>query len=432
MRIANLQINHYKTVEKPIKITHFSNLHILIGPNNSGKTNILDAIEFLFSPDLDPSRFYDESADLDIAVRLRSKDELKINFKNDRRTYLLNNKKTTGQNKQIRQAQERIIRIEPEMSLEKLINQDLKIFKKYYKQTYCEFCQTLRDYFDDIEISEKLFLENIYTDHRDRPLVRMGQGFRRLFILLFYIFHPNYDIILIDEPEMHLHPAILKKLLRVLKDKKFNNQIFLTTHNSVFVQPATVEYVWRVARDKSGSTQIYALCQSDFALNRNRLAQELNSDNTEMFFADKILLVEGVSDRIFMRGLINKFYQGENDIKVIYAGSKSNIDIYINLCRAFNIPYAVMLDQDVLRGIRPELIKNILNKCNKTAYSGQIKILESKNVFILDGDLEKSYPKKYQIKDTKPLNALYAAQMITEADMRSRKMDVIRKLIASL
>lgn len=415
MQITNLQINHYKTVEKPIKITRLGNLHILIGPNNSGKTNILDAIEFLFSPDLDPSRFYDESADLNITVRLKSKDELKINFKNDCRTYLLNNKKTIGRDKRIQQSQERIIRIEPEMSLEKLINQDLKIFKKYYNQTYCEFCQTLRDYFDDIEISEKLFLENIYTDHKDRPLVRMGQGFRRLFVLLFYVFHPNYDIILIDEPEMHLHPGILKKLLRVLEDKKFNNQIFLTTHNSVFVQPASVEYIWRIARDKSGSTQIYTLSQSNFVLNQDRLAQELNSDNTEMFFADKILLVEGVSDKILMRGLIDKFYQGEDDIKVIYTGSKSNIDIYVNLCHAFNIPYMVMLDQDVLK----------LNKYNQTAYSEQ-------NIFILDGDLEKSYPKKYQIKDTKPLNALYAAQMITKEDLRLKQMGVIKKIIDNL
>lgn len=432
MRITNLEINHYKTVEKPIKITKFSNLHILIGPNNSGKTNILDAIEFLFSPDLDPSRFYDESADLNITVRLKSKDELKITFKHDRRTYLLNKKNTTGQDKRIQQSQKRIIRVEPEMSLERLINQDLKTFKKYYNQTYYEFCQTLRDYFDDIEISEKLFLENIYTDHRDRPLVRMGQGFRRLFVLLFYIFHPDYDIILIDEPETHLHPTILKKFLRVLKDKKFNNQIFLTTHSPTFVQPVSVEYIWRIARDKSRSTQIYTLSQSDFILNRNRLAQELNSDNTEMFFADKILLVEGVSDRILMRGLIDKFYQGEDDIKVIYAGSKGNIDIYVNLCRAFNIPCAVMMDQDALKGTRPELIKSILNKYNKTTYSEQIKILKGKDIFILDGDLEKSYPKKYQIKDTKPLNALYAAQMITEADLLSTQMKVIKKIIDNL
>jgi len=40
MHIQALRINHYKTVEEPIVLDRFSHLQILIGPNNSGKTNV--------------------------------------------------------------------------------------------------------------------------------------------------------------------------------------------------------------------------------------------------------------------------------------------------------------------------------------------------------------------------------------------------------
>jgi predicted ATP-dependent endonuclease of OLD family len=272
----------------------------------------------------------------------------------------------------------------------------------------------------------------VHTDRHDRSIVRMGQGFRRLFIMLFYIFHPAYDIILIDEPEMHLHPSVLKRFLKILTDNRFNNQIFLTTHSSLFVQPSDIEHIWRVTRDKGRHTQIYSLACCGISFNKNRLVQELNADNTEMFFADKVLLVEGVSDRILMRSLIDKFYSGKHDIKVIFAGSKSNVDVYADLFRAFNIPYVVMLDRDALGGTWSELIKNRLKGHHQAPLSQKIKILKDKNIFILEGDLEQSYPRKYQIKDTKPLNALYAGSLITKADLESRKMRVIKRLIYNL
>ena len=131
----------------------------------------------------------------------------------------------------------------------------------------------------------------------------MGEGFKRLFVMLFYIFHPHYRIVLLEEPELHLHPSLIKRFLKILRDEQFNTQIFLTTHSPVFIQPNLIEHIWRVMRDDMRNTKVYYLSSSDTHLALDRLTQELNADNTEMFFADKVLLVEGVSDRILMRGL---------------------------------------------------------------------------------------------------------------------------------
>ena len=433
MQIQKLKINHYKTIEAPIEVTGFSNLHILIGPNNAGKTNVLDAIELFFNPSLDPDRYYDSRADLSLEIELRSKQKVTISQKEKHKEFLVNNKEAENAEEIFQEIQKRSIRIHSDDSAEKLIHERLKQFKENYPKDYAEFCGTLQQYFDDVEISEQLFLSHVKADRKQRSIHRMGDGFRRLFIMLFYIFHPDYDIILIDEPELHLHPSVIKKFLKILKDKSFKNQIFLTTHHSVFVQPEDIDHIWRVSRDDKRNTKVHTLADAKEALNIERLEQEINADNSEMFFADSVLLVEGVSDRILMRGLIDRFYHGDHDIKVIYASSKDNIDIYASVFEAFNIPFQVMLDRDALRGHISDVLEKALKGSENKSEEDKIEILKDQGIYVLPGVLEQNYPRRYRHKDDKkPINALRAAKKITSQDLNSTEMKTIKHILQSL
>ncbi len=201
----------------------------------------------------------------------------------------------------------------------------------------------------------------------------------------------------------------------------------------MFVQPEQIAHIWRVSRDENRNTKIYQLVGSHITLDPNRLEQELDADNSEMFFADKVLLVEGVSDRILMRGLIDRFYHGELDIKVIFANSKDNIDIYAKVFEAFKIPYMIMLDGDALRTHWSDVIAQALYGNKRASRGRKIQLLQRSNIFILDGDLEKSYPRKYQRRDDKkPINALRAAHQVTLRDFESREMKVIKTILERL
>lgn len=432
MRITTLDIKHYKTMEDPVAITCFSDLHILIGPNNAGKTNVLDAIELFFSPNLNPERFYDSHSNLTIAILLDDGATLTVSYQNDERRYSLNGSPISGADECVITVSKRLVRVRTELSVRRLITHDLRSFAEHNPKRYQEFCATLEQYFEDIELSEKLFLDNVRMDRHDRPIGRLGDGFRRLFIMLFYLFHPSYDIILIDEAELHLHPTVIKRFLKILMDSRYGKQIFLTTHSSVFVRPDTVPHLWRIARDEHQNTKIYGLGDCGSQYTGDRLTQELNADNTEMFFADSVLLVEGVSDRILLRGLIDRFYSGKRDIKVIYTGGKGNVDIYAALCDEFHIQYRILLDKDALQGAWSEHIRRALDGHHTDPMEEKTRILKERGIYILEGTLEKSYPKKYQKRDTKPLNALYAAQMITKEDLATPKMKVIREVIENL
>jgi len=423
MKIKELLIHHYKSVEETVHFSAFRHINIFIGPNNAGKTNILDGIELLLNTHVDPLRFDDTDADLLVELETAQTQCIRVTQKNGKKTYQVNGKLAGAQDVGENIAAQ-MIRISSDATVDDFdfIN-DLKKFKEEFSKAYQFFIQNLSAYFPRDEINEDLFVS---------ASVRMGVGFQRLFLMLFYIFHPSYSIILIDEPEIHLHPSVLKKLTKLLEDAKLNNQVFLTTHHAIFVQPYNLHHVYRVHRDRGGSTNVYSLDQSHHALDKTRLVQELNADNTQMFFAEQALIVEGVSDRIFMRGMIDRFYSKAKDIKVVYAHGKSNVGIYMDLCSAFHLPCMVLLDKDALCGEPVEQMRRFVRR--GMSQSQKLNRLKVQGIYIFpNGGLEDNYPKKYQkYTGTKPLNALYAVNKITKQEFLSPQMRYIREVIEAM
>lgn len=386
-----------------MKLDSLSHLHIMVGPNNAGKTNILDALETLF---------LNKETDKDTLI------ELSLTYKGEKIKSLASEGEI--KNELPEKVREKFVRISKNPPFKEIAQKELKEFEEKYKENHQRFISTLDQYFDQENLSKDLFLSSAGEEDKLR---RMGDGFKRLFVILFYVYHPDYQIILIDEPELHLHPSAIKKFLRIIEEEPHQNQIFLTTHHPTLVQAKLLNHTWRVMRNEKGSTSVYRL-EDVPDLSIERFIQEINDDNSSMLFSDKILLVEGVSDSILMRGLINRFSKKEKDIKVVYTGGKGDINLYTKLCKIFNIPYLAMLDRDALDQY-PEL-----EDCQSE--KEKIEILKEKCVFILEKSLERTYPRKYQKKDTKPLNALLAANSITKEEYYSKEMSPIREVIESL
>lgn len=401
--IQKIEIKKYKSITEPLTVSDFSSFNILVGPNNAGKTNVLDAFEVFFN---------EEKSSL-------QKDDSYIEL-------TLENKRLTYSNGNLSEAPDcNLVRIDNTKSLQEIVNKRLKPFKKKNPKRYEEFSAMLSSYFQDLQISESLFKSNVETDHGKESIDRMGEGFKRLFVMLFYIYNPLYDIVLIDEPEMHLHPSIIKKFLKILSHNDLGCQILMTTHHPTMVQAKLLDKTWRVSRNENRSTTINKFNKRSLDINVDRFVQEINDDNSAMLFADKVLLVEGVSDSILMRGLIDKFHETAEDIKVVYAGGVGDIDLYEKICKIFGIPYRIMIDGDMLNFYwKKKFGEESASKEKKRAE------LEAKNIFVLRGDLEDNYPKKYQKKDTKPLNALIAGNSVTKNDFK--EMKELKRVIENL
>lgn len=414
IKIEEIIINHYKSIKNPIHLRDFLGFQILVGPNNAGKTNILDAINIFFDSNLENERFFDADGDARMTIRVGSE------------RIILECKNGVIVNPLSDDASKRFVRINDVIDYIQ-VAKEIRRFEIEYPEEYIDFSNTLENYFKEIEINEDLFFLNIYADQKARSMKRIGEGFKRLFVILYYIFHPQYSIILIDEPEIHLHPSIIKRFLWVLENKKENKQIFFTTHHPAFIQAKNLVNIWRVVRNELRSTAVYGFYEKD--INLNRFVQEINDENSSMLFADKVLLVEGVSDAIFMREMIRRFYKKDKDISVVYTSGKGAIDLYTKICDIFYIPYSVMLDSDALETSSLARVKKMPKFRKGAGRREKIAKLKEREIFILDGVLEQVYPEQYKSKESKPLKALEISQKITEDDLECKKMSIIKEIL---
>lgn len=97
-------------------------------------------------------------------------------------------------------------------------------------ENYLKNKQILKN-LERFDFDEILFNEN--NQEYEIPYAFMGDGFKCLVGLLAQL-SKNNKIILIEEPENHMHPAYIRELMRnILTFSKENNvQFFITTHNS--------------------------------------------------------------------------------------------------------------------------------------------------------------------------------------------------------
>lgn len=83
----------------------------------------------------------------------------------------------------------------------------------------------------------QLMAKNNKTDQVSN-IVNEGTGTNQLVTMLAKIFQPDNTFICIDEPEIHLHPSMVRKLADVFTEiaNDYNKQFLVSTHSEHFIQ----------------------------------------------------------------------------------------------------------------------------------------------------------------------------------------------------
>lgn len=125
-----------------------------------------------------------------------------------------------------------------------------------------------------------------------------GAGIRESLRLILDYEFTRPDILLVEEPEIHLHPALETSMMRYLKRIGNECQIFITTHSTNFLDTAEMRNVYLAS--KNGSTKVQLI---DVAEAEASIPQELGIRLSSLFMFDRLVFVEGPSDEHVLREL---------------------------------------------------------------------------------------------------------------------------------
>lgn len=135
--------------------------------------------------------------------------------------------------------------------------------------------------------------ENGLTSLMD--LSNVSFGLTQILILVFGIMNINPgSIVLIEEPELHLHAGSQRKLFELIQREAEQKQFFITTHSSIFTGCTDKVSTYLVTK-KEGATSIGKIEETS---GLKRIKNELGHRNTDLYGFESVVFIEGDSEEV--------------------------------------------------------------------------------------------------------------------------------------
>lgn len=199
------------------------------------------------------------------------------------------------------------------------------------QNTSIQFAET--DFTRIAESLTLLFFPNLSTDDRElfRNLNQNSLGYNNLLYIASILAEitlndeaddqPLLKLLLIEEPEAHLHPQLQIRLLNYLKNVAENNknvQVIVTTHSTVLASSVDIESIIHLSRSHNPVATPLKNCglkpNSTQFINR-----WLDVTKSNLLFASGVILVEGIAEQMLLpaiaRIVLNDQENGKNSLE---------------------------------------------------------------------------------------------------------------------
>ena len=219
----------------------------------------------------------------------------------------------------------------------------------------------------------------------------------------------NSAYFIFEEPELYLHPQAQRELFASLVLlSESNNQIILCTHSSSFLDINMYKSICIVKKESDEIGTSILQCQEDLFTENNHkrnfnLVHWLNPERSELFFSNKVILVEGATDKTIIPYLAKSLGIFRYDYTIVECGSKDAYVPYIELLNKFRLPYIAVYDKD------HQVYKDNAAKISADKSSAKIKETINLNYgrsIILINDIEEEIGITEKSKKSKPFIAL--------------------------
>lgn len=152
-----------------------------------------------------------------------------------------------------------------------------------------------------------------------------GSGIKEALRLLLDIEFEDPNLLLVEEPEMHLHPGLETAMMRHLEQVSQHRQVFITTHSTNFLDTANTQKIFLVTKAESTTTKLLERAEIE-----EEVPSELGIRLSSLFIYDRLVFVEGPSDEEIIRAWA--FTLGVNldqsNVGFIHIGGSRNLSYF--------------------------------------------------------------------------------------------------------
>lgn len=160
----------------------------------------------------------------------------------------------------------------------------------------------------------------------------------------------NGGLVIIDEPEIHLHYQFQFEYLKILENlaDEQDVQYIIVTHSEGFISNKTIEYVKRFSLNEERNSVV---CAPNIREDQRKLIEILNNTQAaRVLFLDKVLLVEGQDDEYFFRAAIKILHQEASQHITVYGvNGERSIFSFKSFFESFGLKVYFIKDLDTTK-----------------------------------------------------------------------------------
>ena len=236
---------------------------------------------------------------------------------------------------------------------ELLISETARLLEyKMYQLNLNELSRKVNDNYrknggvEEIQYTLSCNMENMFSvesnawhaeSKRLSPVEQLGNGMKSIYMLSLLETYIEDDtripsIIVVEYPELFLHPSLQKSASKILYRLSKKNQVIFTTHSPNMVANFTRGQICQVVLDEDGYSKARQNADIDDILN------DLGYSANDFLNVDFVFIVEGRQDKSRFPLLLEKYYSEVHDkqgglsrISIITTNSCTNIKTYANL-----------------------------------------------------------------------------------------------------